>query len=545
MLTPAYIKHFNDKLKIVPNEGKHYFYLNETLRAEEIVKQTVTTLLERADHQAEITDIENFVKNQTEELKKDLKCFDEEIFTQERTKVLRNILKKSFYIISGKPGTGKTKFIEKILQELNKKQELAIVLTPTGKASLRIKLDCGAKNAQTIDRFIYSSENDYREILQNFAEILKKGRETERIQNLIIDESSMVDLQKLSTLFMMLRLNGPGQIKRVIMVGDESQLPPIGFGKPYYDIIQFVKLNAKYRERNYIKLLTNCRNELDPKIIEFADVFAGKNRYYNELLDEIMKKEGDISEGLALEKWKTIDVLESKIDQRLDKVILNELHNIDLSAYDKNQKINLLFGLQPSGWVAGSDSSGIENFQIITPYRTERYGCMALSNFFKTKYPRGHWSDAAYFRRNRFRHSDKIMRLTNEYVGKTLRLSNGSIGVVNNQFQSNRFRQYFFTDQEKPLYSNAYYKPIVEDEDYELAYAITIHKAQGSDFRNVFLVLPGKRSLLSKELLYTALTRSKRSTTLFLQEEEGRRIFEEARDHSAILEQIYHYLNRP
>ena len=113
------------------------------------------------------------------------------------------------------------------------------------------------------------------------------------------------------------------------------------------------------------------------------------------------------------------------------------------------------------------------------------------------------------------------MRLTNEYVSKALRLSNGSIGVVNNQFKSSRFRQYFFTDQEKPLYSNAYYKPIVEDEDYELAYAITIHKAQGSDFRNVFLVLPGKRSLLSKELLYTALTRSKRSTTLFLQEEEG------------------------
>ena len=174
LLAPAYITHFNDKLKIVPNEGKHYFYLNETLRAEEIVRQTVTTLLERADHQAEIADTENFVKTQAEVLKKDLKCFDEDLFTQERTKVLRNILKKSFYIISGKPGTGKTKIIEKILQELNKKQELAIVLTPTGKASLRLKLDCGAKNAQTIDRFIYSSENDYREILQNFAKILKR-----------------------------------------------------------------------------------------------------------------------------------------------------------------------------------------------------------------------------------------------------------------------------------------------------------------------------------------------------------------------------------
>ena len=129
----------------------------------------------------------------------------------------------------------------------------------------------------------------------------------------------MVDLQKLSTLFLMLRINGLGKINRVIMVGDENQLPPIGFGKPYYDIVQFIKINAKYREGNYVKLLTNCRNELDTKIIEFADVFAGKNRYYNELLDDIMKKEGDISEGLALEKWKTIDELQSKIDQRLTK----------------------------------------------------------------------------------------------------------------------------------------------------------------------------------------------------------------------------------
>ena len=117
----------------------------------------------------------------------------------------------------------------------------------------------------------------------------------------------MVDLQKLSSLFLMLRINGLGTKNRVIMVGDENQLPPIGFGKPYYDIVQFIKINAKYREGNYVKLLTNCRNELDTKIIEFADVFAGKNRYYNELLDDIMKKEGDISEGLALEKWKTID----------------------------------------------------------------------------------------------------------------------------------------------------------------------------------------------------------------------------------------------
>lgn len=549
LLSTNYNKHFNEKLGIVPNEGRHYFYLNETLRAEDIVRQTVTTLLERKEHQTKISDIENFVKDQAEELKeKGLKCFDEDTFIKERSKVLRNVLRRSFYIISGKPGTGKTRIIKKIIQELNKNKELAIVLAPTGKASLRLKLECDAKDAQTIDRFIYSSENGYSEILENFAEILRKGREPERLQNLIIDESSMVDLQKLATLFLMLRLNGLGKINRVIMVGDENQLPPIGFGRPFYDIIQYIKLDSEYRERNYVKLLTNCRNELDPKIIEFADVFAGKNRYYNELLDEIMAREWDFSQGLALEKWSTIEDLQSKIDQRLDKITNDELSgtpDIDLSTYDKPQKINLLFGLYESGYVKKDEPLGIENFQIITPYRTDRYGCMALSNFFKTFYPRGHWSDV-YFNGFLFRHSDKIMRLTNEYVGRKLRLSNGSIGVINNKNKhGERYRQYFFTDQERPLYSNSRYKPINEGEDYELAYAITIHKAQGSDFRNVFLVLPGKRALLSKELLYTALTRSKRSTTLFLQQEEGRKILEEARNHSAVLERNTSLFEKP
>ncbi len=538
LFSPNYIKHFDAKIKIIPNAGKYFFYLNETLLAEEIVRNTVTTLLSREDHTVEIAGIDDFVKLQAEELKS-LKCFNQKKFIEERTKVLKNVLKKSFYVISGKPGTGKTKVIQKIIEELNKIHELAIVVAPTGKASLRLKLDCGAKDAQTLDRFVYSSKNGYREVLQDFAKILIKGRDTERVQNLIIDESSMIDLQKLATLFMMIKLNGLGRIKRVIMVGDENQLPPIGFGKPYYDIIQFVRMQPKYRENNYIKLLTNCRNELDPKILEFADIFAGKNRYYNEILDGLMKKCGDISEGLAIEKWKTIADLQSKIDLRLDKVILTELtKNYNIADYDKNEKINLLFGLQASGWVSRDDWQGIENFQIITPYRTELFGCMALSNFFNTAYPRGHWSDNAFFRGNffHFKHSDKIMRLTNEYYNKSLRLSNGSIGVINNQYKSKRFRQYFFTDQEEPLYSNAYYKPIKENEDYELAYAITVHKAQGSDFRDVFLVLPGKKSLLSKELLYTALTRAKRSTTVFLQEEEGRAILEEARDRSAILE---------
>ena len=80
---------------------------------------------------------------------------------------------------------------------------------------------------------------------------------------------------------------------------------------------------------------------------------------------------------------------------------------------------------------------------------------MALSEFFKINYPRGHWSDT-FFRREVFNHSDKIIRLTNEYIfdynikRKVLRLSNGSMGIVNNKRDKGHYRKYYFTDQATP-----------------------------------------------------------------------------------------------
>jgi ATP-dependent exoDNAse (exonuclease V) alpha subunit len=96
-----------------------------------------------------------------------------------------------------------------------------------------------------------------------------------------------------------------------------------------------------------------------------------------------------------------------------------------------------------------------------------------------------------------------MIRNKNWYRGfgenREMVLSNGSIGFVCNNMTG---RRYFFPDAEKPLWS-------IEDEDnFELAYAITVHRAQGSEFDNVFVVIPERRSLLSRELVYTALTRS-------------------------------------
>jgi hypothetical protein len=105
-------------------------------------------------------------------------------------------------------------------------------------------------------------------------------------------------------------------------------------------------------------------------------------------------------------------------------------------------------------------------------------------------------------------------------------LSNGSIGFVCNNRSG---RRYFFRDAEKPF-------NYVDDEDsFELAYAITVHRAQGSEFRHVFVVIPERRSLLSRELIYTALTRSSGPVTLFIQQTERENPLEFARNRSTVL----------
>jgi len=541
LLEEAYREHFNKRLDILEHSGEHFFYLEEVRCAEKLIRDVVTTLLNREEYQEEISAVPSFIEREADALAvKGIEGFDREQFVEERTRLLSNILKRSFYVISGKPGSGKTKVIEKILNELISRGEETIVLAPTGKAAIRLKLECKAKNAQTIDRFIWGSDNSYRDILSDFALILNKQEKNTNIENLIIDESSMVDLQKLAALFSMIDIDRDDGIRRIIMVGDENQLPPIGFGKPFYDIIQHIKLDVNYVGKNFCKLMTNCRQETDIKITEFADIFTEKNRYYNELLDDALRAEGDVSKGLAIERWSESSELISKIQERLDGLFSNEIDKIELSqCQNKSEMLNLLFGLYKNGFVKQNkiEEMGIENFQILTPYRTEVFGTMALNKFVKLQYPREHFADSRL--RKLFNHSDKVIRLSNEYIydrklkRRVLRLSNGSIGVINNKKEEGKrnsyYRMYYFTDQEKPIFG------INEEEDFELAYAITVHKSQGSDFGNVFLVIPSKRTLLCKELLYTALTRSKSKLVIFLQSEEGKEVLDIARGISEIL----------
>lgn len=541
-----HLPHFKERLTIVRNKDEIFFYLNEVRAAEDLVKETVLELLGRSDHDFTISRLEEFVATERAKLENDIPAFHGEQFTRERIRLLNSVLNKSFYVISGKPGSGKTKVLKKIIDELHDKGEAVTLLAPTGKATLRLRNATGFKDTQTIDRYIYSCGcNDILEDLESLVFPTEKAKP--HIENLIIDECSMVDLQRLVALLNMLKLKGTEAVHRVILVGDENQLPPIGYGKPYYDIIQFIKSKETCRENNYTELTVNCRQKFDENIIKVAELFVGKNRYYEELIEQLSSGKYS-SQGFSVVLWTGKHDLYSKIEARLSGIIKEELESEGLAVpAEKPEQLNLLFGLYETGHVKQNDAGTmrLDRLQMLTPYRAGYFGTLGINKFVKDSYRKPHpfdWIPPPI----PFTHSEKIMRISNWYRWdktanrRELLLSNGSIGVVCNKVKEFS-RWLFFPDAERTI------TWIDDEENFELAYVVTVHKSQGSEFKNVFLVLPNKSTLLSKELLYTALTRSTDRITLFLQEppSDGESILEVARKRSFILPRMTSIFETP
>lgn len=543
-LEDEYLNHFQERLHIETVELEKYVYLKELHRAELRVKQRIEFLLNRGPHDDPGIDYKTHIESSVETLKCRIVEFDEKQFHNERTQLYHNIFTNSLFLLTGKPGSGKTFETSHVISHLKALNQNLVVLAPTGKAALRIseniKINTGlAIKAVTIDRYIY--EHGFWWAYEDWDR-LHDLPENEKITvtNLIIDESSMIDLQKLFILFSIIRYNDEYP-KRIIFVGDENQLPPIGFGKPFQDIINYVVSKESLFKKHYIHLSTNCRQEHDLNVIKLAESFSDKTRYFEESLN-LLYKNGKVSEGLEVYYWKKKDellpLLQKQISELLTSELRREFKEVDdkitnatspemknlhrirkqqistyLTSNDLISKFNLVHGLYDKGYVPNKENCfrkilDLENIQLLSPYRPGYYGVLGLNKMVQT-----HFRDTSHKDyRSPFYHADKLIRNTNYYSGyggnKKLILSNGSIGIIN--ASPYKKPKYYFKDADFVL------NWVDEEENFELAYAITIHKSQGSDFTSVFLVIPNKLNLLNKELIYTALTRSKQRLILFI-----------------------------
>jgi RHS repeat-associated protein len=403
--TGDYLLHLEEKLKVVPANDTRYFYLIWLYECEKDIEKAFQTLLDEPDNTKSYTDLNEHLKRSIKKLSATLGSkFDEHTFMQERTRLYTNIFKKRLFVLAGNPGSGKSYELLNIIRDIEAQNETYILLAPTGKAALRLINDNDFKgiDASTIDKLIAD---------------VNSGKRTKQsvlnTNNIIIDEMSMVDLMKFHSLLDYINYKLPS-FKRLILVGDPNQLPPIGYGKILRDIIYYCKTKSDYTD-NYIELTTNCRLELaNSKLLDLSGAFTYKGDIDESLKRLITSGKEEISEGLRIKYWDN--------EQNLYKSLADEfdyLCNENELTGTISEKLNLLFGLDKDGDFKITEGFNLEYFQIITPYKAAYFGSTFINDFIQEQFKP---TDEYEILDGWFKQSDKVIRTKNYYASPLNRI---------------------------------------------------------------------------------------------------------------------------
>ena len=554
---------FDKALELKEDDEKNlYLYLKWVYEDERQVETIFTMLAERPDISLKMAitkdKFKKKLRNQESKLNETAAEQYEEILDKQAD-ICMQIFSKPICVLSGAAGTGKTTVIRAIVENIERVHGQAagfLLMAPTGKAAERIKTQT-EKNSMTIHSHLAS--NGW--LNKNFTLKRIGGSKGQDVNTIIIDECSMIDLNLFATLLRSINWNS---VQRLILVGDPNQLPPIGRGKVFSDTIAW--LNDEYPDNvgvltENIRQLVNRVEGNGCGILDLAELFIQEKqsnmsdstaadelkRKKEELFTRIMENgNGDVDKDLAVYFWKEQEDLETL----LRDVLIKDMEGMTgLTEYSGSDKL----------WqqaIRKSDgSSNPDAIQIISPYRGEFYGTGALNILMQSEF-NPYWSHR--YNLDGISFFDKVIQFRNRpksdmayaYNQDTRAVEqhevfNGEIGLVlmhpfdvkNKRYNYistiERFQVAFSNKSRQKLrynYGREYGKNdkgwnLPEQkvqENLELAYAISVHKSQGSEFDYVYIVIPKRDShLLSMELLYTAITRAQKKVTILLQEDIG------------------------
>ena len=372
-------------------------------------------------------------------------------------------------IITGGPGTGKTTTINTIIQIMESEGFDILLAAPTGRAAKRMSETSGME-AQTIHRML---EIDGGSLDDDKSGMHFQRNETKPLEAdvIIVDEFSMVDIYML---YALLKAIVPGT--RLIMVGDVNQLPSVGPGNVLKDMIKsefcnVVKLSRIFRQAAESQIVTNAHK-----------INAG----------EQIKLDNKNMDFFHLERNNSRDV----INVTIQLIMKNLPPYVDATSYD---------------------------IQVLTPMRKGELGVENLNKVLQAYMnPKMQGKNEHEFHGVIFRENDKVMQIKNNYqikwqkknrfddvVDEGTGVFNGDTGIIKQiieaaevvyvEYEEGKIVEYGFSDMD----------------EMELAYAITIHKSQGSEYPAVILpIISGPRMLLNRNLLYTAVTRAKKCVTI-------------------------------
>lgn len=439
----------------------------------------------------------------------------------EKKAALSELYSSRFSILNGPAGTGKTTLIKALAERQEVTTKGVLLLAPTGKARVQLSAKVGLE-ASTIAQYLshsgrYDGEACRYRVTGNSADRKRYGL-------VVVDEASMLTEDMLAALCDSLILPD-----RLILVGDPRQLPPIGPGRPFVDL-----------ERAYRKGHHGGWPRVAPGWAELKILRRQKGRVRDDLMlaqwfsgDEIPEGFDEVWERLRrneeMESLRAISWGGRTPEEMLDYVLAEEL---GVCEDDEGRSFAASYGATLGKYIEYfSAAEHCERWQALSPFRGRSYGTVQLNRHIKEKYRQGELQKAQlppYKRKvpkplgpERIVLGDKVVNLLNRGMTYWSRsegnkygyIANGELGVVIGQLKSKSMQtapwktQIEYSSQLGRRYGAKYASE--DDAPIELAWTLTVHKSQGSEFDLVVLILPASLRRLSRELLYTALTRQK------------------------------------
>ncbi len=530
-------------------DGIDYYKLVRIAECDKVIENTVYSRL-NAEKIAINANWRNILDDVLEQKigKKEEIDEEEEAARKEKVEALKKLAESKLSVLVGEAGTGKTSVLSALCREPSIRDEGVLLLAPTGKATVRLKesVNLGEDKCKALNiaQFLiiskrYDGENMCYKIL---------NREDNEVpeRTVIIDEASMLTEEMFSAL-----LEAVSNVKRIIFVGDPNQLPPIGMGKPFVDLVYLLKSNKAWKNNAYGELRINRRQQKGEKErldVKFSKCFT-KDNYLEEQEDIISKIVKGDNPNISIETWSTREELEEK----LLKNVANEIGMNDVNDKEGFDKVLGATFFNNLPFFYSDCRKNLEKWQVMAPVRNMAYGVTNINRIFHKKYRTfqialsKRWGKykriPVAFGDEEIVYGDKVINIKNlkreKYVEseKTLKdgyIANGEIGIVcgwyHNWTEKEERKKYgkkkdylhvSFASQDGVRYT--YKKEEFGEENQsvslELAYALTVHKSQGSQFEKVFLVLAEPCRILSKEMLYTALTRQEKKIVILYNDE--------------------------
>jgi len=463
--------------------------------------------------------------------------------------------------VTGAAGTGKTTVIEALIRAVRRTEGEGadiLVLAPTGKATDRVREvfeNASLKGIRTVTVHSFLATNGW---LNDNLTFKRSGGTRAHVGTLVLDEASMLDLDLAAALF---RAIDWATVRRLILVGDPGQLPPIGRGRVFFDILEWLRRDQPEgfgRLKRNMRQLVNRVQGQGEAIVRLSELFIVDPEDKSRLDDDIADAATTLEQEQLIEKIHA----GGAVDHDLDVIYWNDGQDLSTHLVEAIERKMSGGTVDPDKPVYQIWRSALEGdptaFQILTPHRGELHGVEALNQVIQKRIAStvieriGAVDGITAF--------DKVIQIRNRpksnpiwaFDWKTreqvqVEVFNGEIGTVEIFGPDNNVRKRLRTGYgprltrfavrftRKPDLSVGYGGGVPAgktpsgrprsrtervEENLELAYAVSVHKAQGSEFAHTFVIIPaaGGRGL-SPELVYTALTRASHHCTLLIEKD--------------------------